>query len=149
MLLQCLFIFLAVSAFCVLFEVPVKLVPVGGLIGAVCWFVYLVMIEVGLGLYAANFIAAIAVAILSDILAFWLKQPAPMFFVPGILPIVPGSSLYYTVYNFAVGNHAEAQAFFIKSVNISVLIALSIFFVDSLFRIIWTAAAKKEHAGKA
>ena len=145
MLLQCLFIFLAVSAFCVLFEVPLKFVPVGGIVGALCWFVYLLMIRFGLGLYASNFIAAVSVAILSDTLAYVMKQPAPMFFVPGILPIVPGSSLYYMVYNFAVGNHTEAQAFFIKAVNISVLIALSIFFVDSIFRVLWTAAARKEN----
>lgn len=146
MLLQCLFIFLAVSAFCILFEVPIRLVPLGGVVGAICWFVYLLMINTGLGLYAANFIAAVTVAVLSDLLAMWLKNPAPMFFVPGILPIVPGSSLYYTVYNFAVGNHAEAQTYFVKAVNISVIIALSIFFVDSIFRLIWNASARKNSA---
>ncbi len=135
MILQCIFTFLAVSAFCVLFEVPKKLVPVGGLMGGLCWGIYLLCLKYGISLYGANFIAATSIALIAEILARIVKQPSPMFFVPGVLPIVPGYSLYYGVYNFAVGEHALSKEYFVKAVMISMLIALSVFLVNSVFRL--------------
>lgn len=135
MLLQCVFTFLAVSAFCILFEVPKKLVPVGGLMGGLCWGIYLICLKYGMSLYGACFTAGVAVSLLSEILARLLKQPSPMFLVPGVLPIVPGYSLYYGVYNFAVGENALSREYFVKAVMISMLIALSIFVVNSVFRL--------------
>lgn len=135
MIMQCIFTFLAVCAFCILFEVPKKLILVGGIMGGLCWGIYLICLKYGMSLYGAAFTAAVSVALLSEILARLLKQPSPMFFVPGVLPIVPGYSLYYGVYNFAIGEHVLSKEYFTKAVMISMLIALSIFLVSSVFRL--------------
>jgi len=143
MFLQMLFSFLAIAAFAVLFEAPKKMLVVGGAVGAVCWCVYLLMLKIGFGVYAANLIAAVAAAVLSDILAFRLRQPSTVFFIPGVLPIVPGASIYYAVYYFALGDRSQSLKNFVDAVMISVMIALAIFFVEPVFRMIWSHRLKR------
>ena len=40
--------------------------------------------------------ALIAVALLSEILAFLKKNPATIYLIPGLLPLVPGSGMFQT-----------------------------------------------------
>ena len=77
MIMQCVFAFLAVSAFCVLFEVPKKLIPVGGLMGGLCWGIYLLCMKYDISLYGANFIAAASIALIAEILVQWESMRCP------------------------------------------------------------------------
>ena len=78
-----------------------NLIPamIGGMLG---WTVYLICENI---LQAGVFISALATAVFcqiySEILARWFKSPAIVFYIPAIVPIVPGGSLYYTMYSAA------------------------------------------------
>ena len=51
----------------------------------------------GVGLFMSSFISAVIAAAYSDIMAHWLKVPATVMLIPGIIPAVPGGRLYYTM----------------------------------------------------
>ena len=51
----------------------------------------------GVGLFLSSFISAAVAAAYSDVMAHWLKVPATVMLIPGIIPAVPGGRLYYTM----------------------------------------------------
>ncbi len=58
---------------------------------------YEISILLGCGLLLSALIASALAAAYSDIMAHKLKVPATMMIIVGILPLVPGARLYYTM----------------------------------------------------
>lgn len=50
-----------------------------------------------------NFLAAVAVALVSQAMARQFKAPVILFVIPGILPMVPGAGMYRIVYSIVMG----------------------------------------------
>ena len=67
--------------------------------GFVSYGIYLSVLFLGYSEILAAFASASFVAIASEILARVLKAPTVIFTVVGIVPIVPGSALYYSMRN--------------------------------------------------
>lgn len=86
--------FIAIVGFGLLLEVPQKHIIHAGIAGAVCWLSYLTVLEMGYSLIAAAFWSSIFVALLSHSFARMFKAPVTVFLVSGILPTVPGASIY-------------------------------------------------------
>ena len=104
--LPCLYAFIACAAFCFIFQVRKPLfIFLCSLNGAVCWWVYLLTDFLGSDT-ARCFLATIAVTIFAELLARLLKAPATIFLVIGIIPLVPGGGLYYTMDYLINGNFA-------------------------------------------
>ena len=82
-----------------------------------------------------SFTAAALISICSEVLARRLKQPAIIFVIPGILPLVPGVGLYQTVYAIMFKKYSIAATVGTKSVIVSIGIALGILIVASLSRV--------------
>ena len=82
-----------------------------------------------------SFTAAALISICSEVLARRLKQPAIIFVIPGILPLVPGVGLYQTVYAIMFKKYSIAATVGTKSVIVSIGIALGILVVASLSRV--------------
>ena len=99
--LPCIYAFLACVGFCIVFEVrKIKFILSASFTGFVSWFVYVLFKFIGTGTWAETvrfLIATIVVASLSEIFARILKAPAVIFLIIGILPIVPGGGIYYTM----------------------------------------------------
>ncbi len=96
---------------------------IGGIIG---WGVYLLIFRLSNALFAANFIAALIVYLYSEIMARVLKAPSNVFFVPGIIPLIPGGALYYTMSGIV---NSESEVFIengVKTVESAFGIALGI-----------------------
>ena len=55
-----------------------------------------------------NLLAALAGAGYSEIMARVTKAPVPVYMVPCVIPLVPGSGLYGTMFNFVTGNYPAA-----------------------------------------
>lgn len=131
-----IFSFLAVLGFCIVFETPFKCCVWASLTGAAGWIVYLVTLAASSNLYGACFASAVVVSIASDVLAVRLKTPATVLFVPGILPIVPGTAIYQAVYYFVSGKYDLARKNLVDAAMISGAIALSIVLVDCVYHLL-------------
>ncbi len=94
--LPCLYAFLACIGFCFVFQVRKPLfILMCSLNSALSWAVFL--LTDGLDEVSRYLLATIAVAAAAEIMARLLKAPATIFLVIGIIPLVPGGGLYYTM----------------------------------------------------
>jgi uncharacterized membrane protein YjjB (DUF3815 family) len=82
--------------FSLLMNAPPKTVPFSALIGGVSWTVYRFMLVYSKPEYAAYFVGTLIVAVAAEVLARIFKMPAPIFILPSLIPIVPGTRLYRT-----------------------------------------------------
>lgn len=72
--------------------------------GAIGWIVYLVVYHFADDLFISNFAAAFVVFVWAEIMARILKAPSNTYLIPGIIPLIPGGSLYYTMKGVVDGN---------------------------------------------
>ena len=98
--------FMAVLSFGIVLDLPKKYLGWSGVTGGVCWLVYLLIREETGSLIFAAFLSGLSVALLGHILARILRAPVSVFLIPGILPLVPGTSILtvYTISSAAAGN---------------------------------------------
>ena len=136
LILQTAAAFLAIYGFSIILNVPKKFLTCAGAAGGLCWFVYLLAIQTGSSLILAAFLSSFAVAVFSQILARILKAPVTVFLVAGILPTVPGASVYRCVYCLIQGLTELSTVYLIQTVQIAGAMALAIFIVDSVFRFV-------------
>ena len=81
------------------------------------------------------FIAAASVALYSEILARICKAPVNMYLIVGIVPLVPGGLIYYTMLALVMGDNATFIDRAVDAFGTAGAIAMGIFIVSSLFRI--------------
>lgn len=96
--------FLSTFGYCIIFNIPKRQLVFCGLLGVVSWMIYYVMTGFGIDDVLAAFSATSVIVLLSRILAKVRKGPVTIFLIPGLIPIVPGSMLYYTAYYFFTDN---------------------------------------------
>ncbi|WP_455714336.1 threonine/serine exporter family protein [Anaerosporobacter sp.] len=137
MILQVIGSFLGVVGMSIVIGVPKKLILYSGAVGAIGWWVYL-LIEVKYPSVVTMqaFAATMVVALISHVFARVLKAPGTVFLIPGIMPMVPGAGMYRTAYYSLKGNGELASYYLSQTVQIAGVIALAIFIMDSVFKII-------------
>ena len=92
--------FLASIGFALLFNVRRdRVVPasVGGLLG---WGVYLLAVALGAADIPGYFAAAVVITVYAEAMARIVKCPATIFLATAAIPLVPGGTLYRSMYAF-------------------------------------------------
>ena len=125
---------MATCGFSIFFNAPKKLLLPSSVVGGVGWIIYLVMSVHFDNPLVYAFTAAIFIAVSSEIFARLLKQPAIVIIIPGILPLVPGISLYNTVLYTIQKKYELAASTGTRAIIISIGISLGILVVASLSR---------------
>ena len=118
----------------------------GGILGAVGWTLYTVFTALGTQ-GEAYFIGAFSVALVSEVLAFFLKNPATVFLIPGIIPIVPGGGIFNMMRYAVQGNLSDALKTGYDTLIAAGAIALGVALASSLSKI-FSVASKKISKGK-
>ena len=80
-----------------LFGAEAKKIPWTLLAAALTSAAYEIAFRMGAGYFLASLVAAALVAAYSDVMAHVLKTPATVIITAGIVPLVPGGMLYYTM----------------------------------------------------
>lgn len=134
MIVQTVGAFMAVVSFGIILELPKRHMIGAGLVGAVGWLVYLLVDQSAHSVIAAAFFSSLVVALASHLFARVFKAPVTVFLVAGILPSVPGASIYRSVY-YMIGNMpGSANHYLMETLHIAGAIAMAIFVMDSIFR---------------
>ncbi len=133
MYLQLFAAFLGSLGFSLLFGLRRRYLLLASLGGCLCWGIYLLCSIGGLADFPANLLAAAFSALYGELLARFMKAPAPLFCIPTLIPLVPGSKLYYTM-NHAVQGKLEAAADYgMETLLAALAIAAGISFVWAAF----------------
>jgi uncharacterized membrane protein YjjB (DUF3815 family) len=101
---------LATAGFAVLFNLRLGDAPVAAAIGALGWAVAAPLSTAWSSTPLADFAAATAIGLASEIVAVLRGRPASVYIACGIIPLVPGAGMYYTMLEYARGNGEAAQA---------------------------------------
>lgn len=130
--------------FAVLIETPKKYLPMAGVVASVGWFVYLSCENKGADAVLATFFSALTVTFISHVLARKLKTPVTIFLIAGIIPTVPGATMYRIAYYVILGDNDMSIHYLMEMFKIAGAIAVAIFIIDSLFRIYYREMMKRE-----
>ena len=138
------FSFSTTVAFAVLLQAPRKTLPISGIIGAVGWVDFLyVRREMGSSSFHANICATLILSLLSELAARVFKQPATVFVIPGIFPIVPGLGMYNGMAQLIENNYEQGINLLLTAGLDAAAIALGIMFTGSFFRVLKISAERK------
>lgn len=100
--------------------------------GGLSWALYLIILHYSDSLLYSIFGSVILVCIYSEIVARLFKVPVSVFVTCVIIPLVPGSSLYYAMQAYISGNTPLASVHIYKALLISGTIAMAIAVVSSV-----------------
>ena len=136
MWMQVIGAFFAVVALAAVLNVPKCYLVYDGIAAAAGWLVYLLAMNHGIAETTTMFLATVVISLLSHLFARMFKAPVTVFLVPGILPIVPGVGMYRIMYYLVIGNSEVAARYLSQTLQLAGMIALAIFTVDSVFRLL-------------
>lgn len=139
---------LGTLGFNLLFHIRGKKLVLATLGGVISWAVFLVLEPLLPGEAVRYFISAAVVTAYGEILARVEKTPTTTFLVPSIIPLIPGSALYYTM-NYALNkqwSQFTGQAFY--TVQLALALAVGIIAVTTAVRLVTTALRKLKKAEK-
>lgn len=125
--------FVGTVCFSVLFNVPKKFYLGCGVTGTCGWLCYCLLCNVA-STTVATFAGTMLVVLLARILAVWRKCPITIFLVPGIFPVLPGASVYYTAYYLVTNDPTAAGVKGMEALTLAFTIVIAIVFVFSIPR---------------
>lgn len=137
--------FFCTLGFAGLFNLPRKALLPAALGGMLAWGMF-VIVEIMIPIdFICYFAGGFTVAIYSEILARVLKVPVTVFLVPGVIPLVPGGSLYYAMADFIREEYYSAVTMAYQTASYACAIAAGIIVAMGLFSVV---SAHKKHVQK-
>lgn len=133
-ILQLIYAFIGSFGFALLFNIKLKRLLPASLGGMLAWGVYLITNYLMHNLFFAVFLASAFASLYSEISARILKAPATVFTIPSLIPLVPGSSLFYTMQNAVLSEWDKVSYFALETVIFIGAITLGLSIVSALFK---------------
>ncbi len=110
--------------FGILFRLRARYMPVVFALGGACFAIYYLFASVlKLDSFVAALMATLFVTVISEVLARAKHSPAVIFILTSLIPIVPGSSLYYMMRSFMTKNVDAALAHGAEALKIALGVA--------------------------
>ena len=114
---QLIMALLGSAGFAILFHLRRELMAVASFGGLLCWLVYLICEPVMSGYFFPSFVASACGAFYAEVLARVLKVPSTPFFVVAVIPLIPGSTLYYAMDQVVQGYLSLASAYGVRTMQ--------------------------------
>ena len=132
MIYKSLITIIASFGFGIIFNIKGKNLIFAAIGGGVGWFTYLLSLELGLSKILAMFLSSIVISIYSEIFARILKTPVTTLIVSALIPLVPGSGMYNTMYQTIIGNLYEAISTWLETLAFAGTLAIGIILVSTI-----------------
>ena len=98
--------------FSLMFNVRKSLLPWAVLGGIIDWGIYLYAASLfGGNVFLSSVVAAVFATIYAEAMARFRKAPATIFYIPTVVPLIPGGSLFYTMSYAVLGQWDQVQSF--------------------------------------
>lgn len=124
--------YLSTIGFAVLFNAPTSTFTKSGLAGGLGWVIYAFAKKLSNSVIVSAFLASIVIALIGELFAIMDKNPITVYIIPGIIPLVPGFGLYYTMLSIVEGKFDKAAAHGSETLLISIAIASALVIVLSI-----------------
>ncbi|OCA89519.1 hypothetical protein A8L44_00785 [Bacillus sp. FJAT-27986] len=133
-LIHMVFSFLSSISFAVICNVPRKSIPIGGLVGMCGWMGYWILSTEGYGVFLSSIVCSLLLAFAGQISARIFKMPLTVFYVPGLVPIVPGITAFQAFRLLTLQDYDGALIGFLNVGYCAVGIAIGLVVSDILFK---------------
>ena len=131
--------------FAILYNLRGRKLCMAGVASVASWITYLIVWNKIPSVFAANLAAAAVATIYAETMARILKTPVTVFLITGIIPLVPGGNLYYTM-NYVLAKQWHLSSLYgQKTLLIAVAVAGGIMVASSIYGIcasIWNYCRK-------
>ena len=95
--LQLLMALIGTTGFALLFHIKLRNLPAAGVGGIMAWGCYLLLMHYTGNELVSNMTASFIICIWAEIMARIMKAPVNVFMITGLIPLIPGAGLYYTM----------------------------------------------------
>jgi uncharacterized membrane protein YjjB (DUF3815 family) len=133
-LIHMVFSFLSSISFAVICNVPRRSIPIGGLVGMCGWMGYWILSSEGYGIFLSSIVCSLLLAFAGQISARIFKMPLTVFYVPGLVPIVPGITAFQAFRLLTLQDYDGALIGFLNVGYCAVGIAIGLVVSDILFK---------------
>ncbi len=113
----------ATFGFAVLYNVEWKRLPVATLGGGIAWAVYMLVEQFTAEVFVMALAAGFVATFYSEIAAYFCRTPSTVFLIPCVIPLVPGSGLYYGMSSLIGKDYSAALDYFGKTAYIMLGVA--------------------------
>ena len=121
------------TAFAVLFGTPRREYLTSGLVGALGWGIYYVLVKYArLSALESTFLASVSIAFMARNAAKIRKCPITVFLICGLFPLIPGGGIFWTIYSLVSRQFPQALDYGFVSLSAAVAIVLAIVVVTGL-----------------
>ena len=133
-LFHMVFSFLSSISFAVICNVPRKSIPIGGVVGMLGWMGYWFLSSAGYGVFLSSVVCSLLLALAGHISARVYKMPLTVFYVPGLVPIVPGITAFQAFRQLTLHDYDGALIAFLNVGYCAVGIAVGLVVSDIIFK---------------
>ncbi|MGL4740547.1 MAG: threonine/serine exporter family protein [Sarcina sp.] len=136
LIIQTVACFVATLAFAIIFNIRGRFLIWAAIGGAISWYFYKIILFYSDSNTLSMFGSAVVFSSYAEILARKLKTPVTTLVVCGLIPLVPGSGMYYTMSSAVQGDIAQTWALAISTFASAGSLALGVIFTSTITRMI-------------
>lgn len=131
--------FFATLGYTLFYNIRGRNIVIASLCGAFSWAVYLLVLNYTHSLVLPYMASGVAVAIYSELAAYFFKSPVIVFLIPGVIPLVPGLTIFRTMQSALNGDLSAFGEGLITTIKIGGAIALGLILMSTFIRLIRSA----------
>ena len=133
--------FVATLGYALIYNIRGKNLMIASLNGAFSWAVYLICQHFFDSVVFSFFMAGVATALYAELGAYFYRTPVTVYLIPGIIPLVPGLTVYRTVESGLFGELSAFGEGLLSTIKIGGAIALGLIFMSAFIRLVRSASA--------
>ena len=123
--------------FSLIFNVGKKQLLPAALGGLLSWTVYLLCNRlINMDMLIATILASACSQVYAEILARVYKAPTTVFFIPAVVPLIPGGTLYNTMYSAVFQDWANFRIYGMNTLLTTLGISIGLSFVSAVLYVI-------------
>lgn len=142
LLTQFLLALFATAGFAIIFRVPLRHIPACVIVGALGWITYLISVFYMDSPVMGCFFGACMVGLCSAIAARIFKEAMTIFIIPGILCLVPGAKIFYTMEALMRNNLEEMAQVGIQTLMMAGAIAMGLLVMGAVISVVRALISK-------
>lgn len=135
-IIQVLAGFIGSLGFAILFNVRGKRLVAASGGGLISWVLFLLLTHIIESEVIAYFIVSAALSVYAEVMARLLKTPTTTFIIISLIPMIPGSSLYYTMVSLFKIDDGEFVSKAAYTLELAAALALGVVLVTTFTRIL-------------
>lgn len=124
--------YISTVGFAIIFNTPKSALIKSGFVGGLGWIIYTLTKNLSNSIIFSTFIASLSIALIGEYFAFIDKNPVTIYIIPGIIPLVPGFGLYYTMLSIVEKQFDKVAEHGSETLMISMAIAGALVIVLSI-----------------